>query len=166
MATGRQNQLIKQVGEYLACAELCRRGYITTSFTGNVPDFDLLVVNDKNKSIPIQVKTANQGVWQLKADNYLDIEITDDKRQIIKGKKNLSKNIIYIFIKLNGQSKDDFYILKVKDVQDILFEGHKKYLDKHEGRRPKNPESMHTGVNEAQINKFKNNWDLIDKSFK
>lgn len=49
MSEGRQNQLTKQVGEYLACAELCRRGYITTSFTGNVPDFDVLVVNDENK---------------------------------------------------------------------------------------------------------------------
>ena len=165
MATGRQIQLTKQVGEYLACAELCRRGYITTSFTGNVPDFDVLVVNNENKSIPIQVKTLMQGSWQLRTNAYFDIEFTPDGKQIVKNKKSFSQNIIYIFIKLNGQGKDDFYILSIKDLQDFLFEGYTKYLDKHGGRRPKNPISVHLGLDESQLIKFKDNWLLLDKSF-
>jgi len=36
MATGRSMQLTKQVGEYLASAELCRRGLISTTFTGHL----------------------------------------------------------------------------------------------------------------------------------
>jgi len=38
MATGRSNKLVGQTGEYLVAAELSRRGYIATTFTGNVPD--------------------------------------------------------------------------------------------------------------------------------
>jgi len=36
MATGRSNYLTKQAGEYLVAAELSRRGFIATTFTGNV----------------------------------------------------------------------------------------------------------------------------------
>jgi hypothetical protein len=42
MATGRDNQLTKQVGEYLVAAEVCRRGFIATTFTGNVPHYDII----------------------------------------------------------------------------------------------------------------------------
>lgn len=46
MQSGRQNQLTKQTGEYLVCAELCRRGYIASSFTGNVPEYDVIAINN------------------------------------------------------------------------------------------------------------------------
>ena len=45
MATGRDIQLTKMIGEYLVCAELCRRGLLATTFTGNVPEFDILATD-------------------------------------------------------------------------------------------------------------------------
>jgi len=36
MTTGRENQLTKQIGEYLVSAELCRRGFVETTFTENI----------------------------------------------------------------------------------------------------------------------------------
>lgn len=53
MATGRSNQLTKQIGEYLVACELARKGLITTTFSGNVPDFDLIVTDFKGSSCPI-----------------------------------------------------------------------------------------------------------------
>jgi hypothetical protein len=47
MATDRSNHLTKQTGEYLVAAELSRRGYIATTFTGNVPDYDIVAVDDQ-----------------------------------------------------------------------------------------------------------------------
>jgi hypothetical protein len=41
MATGCSTQITKQVGEYLVAAEICRRGFIATTFTGNVPHYDI-----------------------------------------------------------------------------------------------------------------------------
>jgi len=38
-------QLTKQVGEYLVAAEVCRRGLIATTFTGNVPHYDIIASN-------------------------------------------------------------------------------------------------------------------------
>jgi hypothetical protein len=42
VATGRSNKLVGQTGEYLVAAELSRRGLIATTFTGNVPDYDII----------------------------------------------------------------------------------------------------------------------------
>lgn len=41
MATGRGNQLTKQVGEFLVAAELARLGWLAAVVSGNTPDFDL-----------------------------------------------------------------------------------------------------------------------------
>jgi hypothetical protein len=40
MATGRSNQLVKQVGEYLVACELARQELLVATFSGDVPDFD------------------------------------------------------------------------------------------------------------------------------
>ena len=42
MTTGRNNKLVGQTGEYLVAAELSRRGLIATTFTGNVPYYDII----------------------------------------------------------------------------------------------------------------------------
>ena len=57
MATGRGNRLVQQVGEYRATAELARRGYIATTLSGSVPDFDIIAVDENFRATPIQVKT-------------------------------------------------------------------------------------------------------------
>lgn len=163
MQSGRQNQLTKQTGEYLVCAELCRRGYITTSFTGNVPDYDVIAIDKNNKAIQIQVKTIKSGTWQLNARNYLDIKITEDGRQLIQKKACSNKELIYIFIKLDNYGKDEFYLIKLKDLQNIIFQGYKSYLDSHNGKRPRNPESTHTDLSQEQLNKYKDNWELLEK---
>ena len=42
MATGRSTKLVGQAGECLVAAELSRRGLIATTFTGNVPHYDII----------------------------------------------------------------------------------------------------------------------------
>ncbi len=58
MATGRQNKLVGQTGDYLVASELSRRGLIATTFTGNVPHYDIIASNDKGKHISVQVKNV------------------------------------------------------------------------------------------------------------
>lgn len=69
MATGLSNKLTGQIGEYMVCAELGRLGLIATSFTGNVPEYDLLVCDSGLKSLPIQVKTTRSATWPSRADH-------------------------------------------------------------------------------------------------
>jgi hypothetical protein len=92
MATGRSNQLTGQIGEYLVCAELGRLGLIATSFTGNVPEYDLLVCDAGLKSLPIQVKTSRSTGWPSRASLWLDIELDDAAKQQINHGRNETQN--------------------------------------------------------------------------
>jgi hypothetical protein len=62
---------------------------------------------------------------------------------------------------LISQGKDEFYIFRLKDLQEIIFKVHCQYLEKHMGRRPRNPDSTHISVNPELLERFKNNWKLI-----
>lgn len=161
MASGRKNQLTKQIGEYLVAAELCRRGLIATTFTGNVPDFDIIATNEAFETIPIQVKTIRRGAWQLDAKKFLNIAIENGVQRIIDKLDLPNPNMVCIFVKFISQGNDEFYIFRLVDLQETIFEVHSQYLKKHGGRRPKNENSTHIGLNLKFLERFKNNWDLI-----
>jgi hypothetical protein len=160
MATGRSTQLTRQIGEHLIAAKLGRLGYIATPFAGNVPEFDLLIADDKGHSIPIQVKAINGGAWQFQITKFLDIEIVDDI-QYVKGEQKLfNPNLVCVFVLLAGNEKDEFFIFRLKDLQAYFSKTYKG------GRRTKNPQSLHCAILPKDLEKFRNNWSLIEKSLK
>jgi len=166
MATGHRNQLIKQVGEYLVACELARRGLIVATFSGNVPDFDLIATDSKGSSCPVQVKTASKGAWQFSVDKFAEITF-DGKKQIIG--QSISQTIpdlICVFV-IAGEKygEDQFFIVEWAKVQQIVIANHKRWLDAHGGVRPKKPESMHCAVNKEDLKDYKDNWNLISSRF-
>jgi len=104
MKKGRNNKLAGQIGEFLVCAELGKRGYIATSFAGNVPEFDLIVADDNLKTVPIQVKSSRGDNWPTKADLWVDIEIdNENEKQIDHGNSTISNpNLIYVCVAIGG----------------------------------------------------------------
>ena len=163
MATGRSMQLTKMMGEYLVCAELCRRELLATTFTGSVPEFDILATDKDLQTIPIQVKANAKGDWILRADSFLNIDYNEEKKtQTIIGKKDFKKSeLMYIFVKLAEQGKDEFYVLRLQDLQRIIFKNHSEHLQKHGGKRPKNPESMHAAISSKHLSGYRDNWQLL-----
>jgi hypothetical protein len=165
MVTGREIQLTKQVGEYLVCAELCRRGLISTAFNGNVPDFDILAIDNNYKTKPIQVKTIKRGNWQFDAERYLEIskngEQPNIEQKIIGLKKLPDEELIFVFVNLVTLGKDEFYILKSVVLQKIINEKYSKKLREINGIRPREPESTHTAINGDDLVDYKDNWNLI-----
>lgn len=159
MATGRDTQLTRQIGEHLVAAKLGRRGYIASPFAGNVPLFDILAADVRGYSIPIQVKAINGPSWQMRADTFLKIEVVNDV-QIIKGTKELlNPALLCIFVLLGEDEKDVFYIFQLKDLQKYFVKTYKG------GRRPKNPNSMHCAVWPKDLEPFRDNWDLVTAQF-
>jgi len=65
MASGLSNKLVGQTGEYLVAAELSRRGLIATTFTGNVPDYDIVASDQKGIHVSVQVKASRSSCWQF-----------------------------------------------------------------------------------------------------
>lgn len=161
MATGRNNQLAKQAGEYLVAAELCRQGFISTTFTGNVPDFDILAINKQSRTIPIQVKTIRTGDWQFDAKRFLKISISGDTQKV-QGKTKLDPNLICVFVRLkeNNRKEDEFYIRQMKDVQEMIYSGYKWWLEKKRGGKRT---STHCIVRLEDLKDYKDKWEIITK---
>lgn len=163
MASGRKNKLTGQIGEFLVTAELGRRNYVAAPFAGNVPLFDIVAANECGKAIPIQVKTSNGISWHSQADKFLDIKIANGI-QHIKGKKKLrTPDLLCVYVLLNKDRKDSFYILQLKDLQNIIFKDYSAYLKRKKGRRPKNPNSIHCAINPEHLISFRENWKLLQK---
>ena len=76
MATGRQVQLTKQVGEYLVAAELSRRGLLTATFAGNVPAYDIVATGSRGQTALVQVKAIAGPSWQFDIRTFVDVRYT------------------------------------------------------------------------------------------
>jgi hypothetical protein len=163
MATGRSMYLTRQAGEYLVCAELCRRGLIATTFAGNLPGFDIVAVGEGSRITTIQVKTISGpgGSWQFDARNFLEISISNGV-QTVKGKtKPANPDLVYVLVRLTGQAKDEFYICPSRGLQDLIYRDYKAWLAEKGGRRPRNPKSTHTAVSPDDLKGYRNKWDII-----
>lgn len=157
MATGRSNQLTKQIGEYLVAAELGRYGLLAATFSGSVPDYDIVATDSAFRSVLVQVKTITRTSWQFDIRHFVDIQLHGQK-QIVGQRLRLSDEIVCVMVALSGYGKDRFYILPLRTLQDLLIEGHCSYLAKHGGIRPKKYDSFHCAIGEKELAPFKDAW--------
>ena len=166
MASGLSNKLTAQIGEYLACAELGRHGLIATTFTGNVPDYDLLVCDGQLKTIPIQVKTTRGASWPSQAGQWMRIEFDHKaKQQINRGRQSVENSgLVYICIALGKKrSEDRFFICQKRDIQDACIKSYKRYMDPKDWKRPKNYKSLDNRYHVEDLEHFEDNWLLVSR---
>lgn len=138
MATGRSNYLTKQAGEYIVAAELSRRGFVATTFTGNVPSYDIVAVvavDDKGGHALVQVKPVAADSWQLTLSQFADV-VFDGPKQIIRGQlPDPYPNLICVMVQVapaDSERHDRFYVLPWRELARIVIDGHTKYLAKPE----------------------------------
>ena len=136
--TGRSNKLVGATGEYLVAAELSRRGLIATTFTGNVPHYDIIASDETGRHVSVQVKASRGPSWQFgNISLYCDITF-DGKRQIVGKRKSCPvRRLIMTFVKIEDDGNDRFYILPWERLRDLLVNHHEAFLAKHKGTRPK-----------------------------
>ncbi|MGD1046337.1 MAG: hypothetical protein ABR936_13590 [Bacteroidota bacterium] len=161
MVSGRQLQLTKQIGEYLVASELCRRNYIATTFTGNVPDYDIIASSAKGFHVAVQVKTIRKPNWQFDMRDFADIQFNSGKQTLKRAKRSPLSKLILVLLLLDEYGKDKFYIMEWKDLRANLIPRYKQYLKKHNGRRPKKPDSYHTSVSPLEVSMYDGNWKLF-----
>ena len=156
-------KLAGQIGESLVVAELGRRGIIATAFSGNVPEIDLLAYR-RGKTVALQVKAWRVGSVSVNASNYLKIEIFEESQNVIGLQDFKDESLIYAFVKIGRRlGEDSFYFLSKRSIADIIFKNYVEFLERHNGRRPRNFLSTHCVVNEADLLPFANNWGLIER---
>ena len=158
---------MRQIGEYLACAELARQRLFATSFTGNVPEYDLLVCNDKMNSVAVQVKACTTDSWPSTATDWMEIEIDEKKRRqkYLHKRKISNKDLIYILVAVGKRyGEDRFLICRKSDVQEACILSYKRYMDPKKWVRPRNYKSLDNRYHLADLAHFENNWALIHDS--
>jgi len=161
MAKSFKTQISGQIGESIVVAELGRHGIVATAFAGNVPDIDILAYAN-GKSVPLQVKAQSTGNPGVDATKYLNIEI-DGKKQTVKSKtKDIDRDLIFVMVKVGVQyGEDEFFVFTQGVVQDLVNEEYRQFLTKHNGVRPRNPNTTHCSYYLEDLVPYKNNWKLV-----
>ena len=156
-------QLTKQVGEYLVAAELCRRGLIATTFTGNVPHYDIVASSETGQHVAIQVKAIRRGSWQLNIGHFAIVRFQGKRQSLRARSKPPVSDLICVLVVLQDDEPDRYFILDWRDLQKTLVAAHRAWLATHGGVRPRTPESLHTALRIQQIAEYEDNWDLIEE---
>jgi hypothetical protein len=168
MSKGRDNKLAGQIGEYLVCAELGRRGLIATPFSGNVPAFDILAADDLCRTVPIQVKVSRGDSWRSDVRNWMNISFDP----ATKAQQNLgpiqiqNPELIYVCVAIvepggSKELKDRFFILRKAQLQAVCIKGYSVWMAKHEWKRPRTPESYDCRYSIPELQDYEDNWQLI-----
>jgi hypothetical protein len=165
MGTGRNNKLVGQTGEYLVAAELSRRNLIATTFTGNVPHYDIIASDEEGKHVSVQVKASRFPSWQF-GDITQFCEISFDKKHQIVGKPKRSpvKRLIVVFVMIDAYGADQFYILTWRRLRDLMVKKHKDYLAKHGGKRAQKWDSLHCAIKENVLSPYRDKWVIIEEN--
>ena len=121
MSRGRKNQLTGQIAEHLVVAELGRRGLAATGFSGNIPTFDVLAVDENCRVVPIQVKASTGDNWPSDARTWMGISVeTETLRQHFRGPSTLATpDLIYVCVAIaphGADRRDRFFVLTMEDL--------------------------------------------------
>ena len=167
MASGRSNKIVGQTGEYLVAAELSRQGLIATTFTGNVPHYDIIASDEDGKHVSVQVKAGRGSSWQFASIGQF-CEITfDGERQVIgKPKPSPVRRLIMVFVKLKDYGSDRFYVLTWERLRDLAIVHHRNFLGRHDGRRPQRWDSLHIAILEKELLPYEGKWETVKKNLK
>jgi hypothetical protein len=166
MASGRSTKLTGAIGEFLVSAELCRRGLLATPFSGNVPHYDIIASDEHGHHLVIQVKAITKSNWQFDASKYVEIKMDGDRQILGNQAEEPYPNLYCVFVALGeDNTKDRYFIFSWKKLAEIISDHYKEYLDKHNGIRPRAPESTHCSISISELQDFENNWKLILDAF-
>jgi hypothetical protein len=167
MATGRTTQLTGAIGEFLVAAELCRRGLLATPFAGNVPHYDIIASGQFGGHVAVQVKAINGQTWQFDIRKFAKVSLEGGRQTIGQLESEPFPDLTYVFVVLRPEprsepnERDRFFVLKWKELQDILVPEYEHYLRKHNGIRPKKADSYHTALAVGQVEAFEDRWNVI-----
>lgn len=157
MGTGRSIQITNQIGEYLVASRLGRIGLFASTFSGNVPDYDIIATDSEFRSVPVQVKATNGTSWQFDIRRFVDVQL-EGKKQVVGLPVALPDKIVCVYVALSRDGNNRFYVISLKALQEMLITGHRSYLGKFGGVRPKKFDSFHGAIKEEKLALFKDAW--------
>jgi hypothetical protein len=110
----------------ITAAELSRRGFIVSTFTGNVPAYDIVAVDHRGRRALVQVKAIAAGSWQLNVGQFADVEFNGPK-QIIRRQLDEPYPNICVMVQIappDSGRADRFFVLPWRELARIVIAGH------------------------------------------
>ena len=166
MTKARKNLLAGRLAEHLVCAELARQGLIATTFSHNVPVYDILATDGDCRTVPIQVKATRDKYWRSTATSWMEIIHNNDlETQEIKGPIQLNKlNPIWVCVAIgSSRLEDQFFVMTQYDLQKTLMANYSKDLREYAGKRPRNWQAVDCWWGIHDITQFKDKWHIIEE---
>ena len=165
MSSGRGTKLTGAVGEFLVAAELCRRNLVATPFSGNVPHYDIIASGEHGGHLAVQVKTVNGGNWQFSINKFVEVRRDGDRQVLGDLLPEPHPELRFVMVVLGSDGeRDRFFILTWHQLRDAIVDGYRAYLNKHDGIRPRAPDSYHVSLSVAQIESFEDKWETLLES--
>lgn len=144
-----------------------RRGLIATTFTGNVPHYDIIASDEAGRHVSVQVRAGRGASWQFgNITPYCDITF-DGKHQIVGKKKPCPVlRLVVTFVRICEDRSDRFYILTWQQLRNLLVKHHSGFLQRHDGIRPQRWDSLHSAISESALQPYRDRWDIIEKNLR
>jgi hypothetical protein len=148
-------QQVARAGELFVAAEIHRRGGYAVTFAGNMPGIDMAASdlgNTRRISIQVKTKGPNSAGWQTSTKHGLSKEQADST--VCEGR-------FWVFVDLRP-NYPEFYVMPELWIRRDIYDGHKKYLARHGGKRPgNNPESHHCRILPDRVSEWHNAWNVL-----
>jgi hypothetical protein len=136
------------IGMDLVRAELENREFLVSEEREGRSTY--LKIHGNGANISIKTKTKRSEKWQLdKNDGVENARIID------------YPNSFWIFINLINPDSPVFYVVPEHWIRGCMHRIYANYLSAHGGARPINTRSKHFGLEENEIQIWRDRWDLL-----
>lgn len=150
--------------QFFVAGELCRRGLVAVVTMGNTPNTDILCSNTEGtKFVHIQVKTFVPGNKTVSVGR--------------KAEKYYGENFIWVIAGIPTANSDkdfEYFVIPSSEVSKNVKKAHQKWLDtpgkNGQAHNDSNVRTIHLPPHQSisgwQIDKYKNNWSIIEELLK
>jgi hypothetical protein len=139
------NQQVGQAGEHFVAGELHRRGAYAVTFSGNMPNIDILASDvDRSRTVSIQVKTKTTGTWHTTITR-------GEPREANPGEDRFW---VLVDIGRDSEPRPDYYIVPEWWMVNHI---HTRTREKKLGER----ESTHFAIIPKNVADWQERWELL-----
>jgi hypothetical protein len=145
-------QQVARTGEHYVAAELHRRGAYAVTFSGNMPDIDILASDvGQTRTVSIQVKTKTAGTWHT--------TITRGQPR----KENPDENRYWVLVDIGRDPElpPDYWVVPEWWMVNHIHVRFQDRIAAHGGRRLRNPDSKHFAIIPKNVVEWRDRWDLL-----
>jgi len=143
---------VGQAGEHFVAAELHRRGAYAVTFSGNMPNIDILASDVEHaRTVSIQVKTRTTGTWH-----------TSTSRGALRSEDPAEMRFwVLVDIGKDPELPPGYWVVPEWWMVNHVYVEFQRGLQRHGGQRPVNPESTHFGITTKHVAEWRDRWDLL-----